>query len=118
MQGQAPWLKPAVWGVIGGAVVTMIVGFSWMGWVLGSTAERMALERANAAVIVALTPSCVARFMEQPDAAVKLLEFQEISSWRQRQFVEDGGWATPRGDTTPHSGVANACAETLANTKT
>lgn len=118
MQLQAPWLKPAIWGVIGGVVATMIVGFSWMGWTLGGTAERMAVERANSAVIVALTPACVARFMQQPDAAVKLVEFQRIDSWKQRQFVEEGGWATPRGDKTPHSGVANACAEELSKVKT
>jgi hypothetical protein len=118
MQLQASWLKPAVWGGIVGAVATMFVGFSWMGWVLGGTAERMAVERANSAVIVALTPSCVASFMQQPNAAVKLAEFRKIDSWKQREFVEEGGWATPRGDKTPHSGVANACAEELMKAKT
>jgi hypothetical protein len=118
MQVQAPWLKPAVWGAVGGALAAMIVGFSWMGWVRGSTAERMAVERANAAVIVALTPSCVARFMAQPDATVKLAEFRQMDSWKQRQFVEDGGWATPRGDKTPNSGLANACAGELMKIKT
>jgi len=118
MQLQAPWLKPAVWGVIGGAVATMIVGFSWMGWVLGGTAERMAVERANSAVIVALTPYCVASFMQQPNAAAKLAEFRKIDTWKQRQFVEEGGWATPRGDKKPNSGVATACGEELVKAKT
>jgi hypothetical protein len=118
MQLETSWLKPAVWGVIGGAVATTIVGFSWMGWVLGGTAERMAVERANSAVIAALTPSCVARFMEQPDAPAKLAEFRKIDSWKQRQFVEEGGWATPRGDKTPNSGVASACAEELVKART
>jgi hypothetical protein len=118
MQLQAPWLKPAVWGVIVGAVAMVIVGFSWMGWVLGSTAERMAMERTNSAIIVALTPSCVASFMQQPNAATKLAEFRKIDSWKQRQFVEEGGWATPTGDQAPHSGLANACAEELAKSKT
>ena len=117
MQLQAPWLKPALWGVVVGAIGIMIVGFYWMGWVLGSTAERMAVERSNSAVIVALTPSCVASFMQQPNAATKLAEFRKIDSWRQRQFVEEGGWATPRGDKTPNSGLANACAEQLIKTK-
>ena len=117
MRLQAPWLKPAVWGAIIGGVFTMIVGFSWMGWVLGGTAERIAMERANAAVVVALTPSCVSRFMQQPDAAGKLKELQTTDSWRQREFVEAGGWATPSGDKSPHSGVANACAEQLVNVK-
>lgn len=118
MQQQAPWLKPAVWGVIVGGIATMIVGFSWMGWVLGSTAERMAAERADSAVIVALTPSCVSRFLQQPNAATKLAELQKIDSWKQREFVEEGGWATPRGSKTPNSGVASACAEELVKAKT
>ena len=118
MQLHVPWLKPAVWGAIIGAVITMIVGFSWMGWVLGGTAERLALERANAAVVVALTPSCVSRFMQQPNATGKLKELQTVDSWRQREFVEAGGWATSSGDKTPNSGVASACAEQLVKTKT
>ncbi len=118
MQLQVPWFKPAAWGVVVGAIGTMIVGFTWLGWTLGSTAERMAVERTNSAVIVALTPSCVARFMQQPSAPAKLAEFQKIDSWRQREFIEAGGWATPRGDKMPNSGVATACAEELAKTKT
>jgi hypothetical protein len=117
MKMQLPWLKPAAWGVITGAIATMIIGFSWMGWVLGSTAERMAVERTNSAVVVALTPACVARFMQQPQAGIKLAEFQKIESWKQREFLEEGGWATPRGEQKPNSGVASACAEQLAKTK-
>src|SRR4029453_6064356 len=49
MTVQAPWVKPAAWGVVVGAIGTMIVGFSWLGWTLGSTAERLAVERTNAA---------------------------------------------------------------------
>jgi hypothetical protein len=118
MKLQAPWFKPAAWGVVVGVVATMFVGFSWLGWTLGSTAERMAAERTSAAVVVALTPSCVTKFMQQPGAAAKLVEFQKIDSWKQREFIEAGGWATPRGDKNPNSGLANACAEELAKTKT
>jgi hypothetical protein len=67
-------------------------------------------------VIVALTPSCVASFLQQPNAAVKLAEFRKVDTWRQGQFVEQGVWATPRGGT-PNSGLASACAEELAKTK-
>jgi hypothetical protein len=118
MNLHVPWLKPAAWGVVVGAIATMFVGFTWLGWTLGSTAERMAAERTSAAVVVALTPSCVTTFMQQPGAAAKLAEFQKIESWRQREFIEAGGWATPRGDKAPHQGLAMACAEVLAKTKT
>jgi len=117
MQLQLPWLKSAVWGVVVGSIGTMIIGFSWLGWTLGSTAERMANERTTTAVVQALTPSCVARFMGQPGAAAKLAEFQKIDSWKQREFIEAGGWATSRGEKGPNSGVAKACAEELAKNK-
>jgi hypothetical protein len=96
----------------------MIIGFSWWGWILGSTAEGMAKERAEAAVTAVLTPVCVASFLGQPDAAMKLAEFQKTSSWQQSQFIEKGGWATASGSTTPHAVVAKACADQLVRTKT
>jgi hypothetical protein len=118
MSMKPEWLKPAVWGVIAGVVGTMFVGFTWLGWTLGGTAERVALERSTAAVVVALTPVCVANFLRQPDAPAKLAEFQKTESWKQRQVIEEGGWATPPGDQSPNSGLAGACAEALVKAKT
>jgi hypothetical protein len=109
-----PEVKPAVWGAVAGAVAMAIIGFLALGWTLGSTAEHMANSRAQAAVLAALTPVCVARFEAQADAAAKLTEFKKISmSWDQRSFIEKGGWATIPGSATPNSDVATACAEKL-----
>jgi hypothetical protein len=109
-----PGIKPAVWGAVVGAIAMSIVGFSWLGWTLGSTAERMAESRAAAATVAALAPVCVARFEAQADVASKLAEFKKVStSWNQRSFIEKGGWATMPGSTTPNTAVAEACAEKL-----
>jgi hypothetical protein len=113
-----PWCKPAFWGIVVGAVGIMILGFAWWGWVLGSTAERMAKERADTAVTAMLVPICVERFMGQDDAAAKLAAFQRIMSWQQSQFIEKGGWATATGSTSPNSAVAKACAQELVKIKT
>jgi hypothetical protein len=113
-----PWLKPAFWGVVVGVVGIMILGFAWWGWVLGSTAERMAKERADGAVTAVLVPICVERFMGQADAAAKLAAFQRITSWQQSQFIVKGGWATATGSNSPNAAVAKACAQQLVNTKT
>jgi type VI protein secretion system component VasF len=59
------WVKPAWWGVVVGAVGIMILGFSWWGWVLGSTAEHMANAQADEAVTAILVPICVEKFMGQ-----------------------------------------------------
>ena len=112
------WIKPAFWGVVVGVIGIMIAGFGWGGWVLGSTAERMAKDRADGAVAAVLVPLCVERFMGQADAAVKLTEFQKGASWQQSQVIEKGGWATAVGSTDPNTAVARACAQQLANRKT
>jgi hypothetical protein len=110
------WFKPAFWGVIVGAIGIMIMGFSWWGWVLGSTAEREATERAGAAVMAVLVPICVERFMRQADAVVKLAAFQKGAVWQQSQVIEKGGWATATGSNTPNAAVAKACAQQLVKT--
>jgi hypothetical protein len=94
-----------------------IVGFWALGWTLASSAERMAKDRADAAVVDALTPVCVARFQAQADAAATLTELKKVStSWDRRSFIEKGGWATTPGSTTANLDVATACAEKLGKT--
>ena len=111
-----PGIKPAVWGAVGGAIIISIVGFSTLGWTLGSTAEQMANDRAEVAVVAALAPVCVAKFQAQSDAPAKLVEFKKVSSsWDQSSFIEKGGWATMPGSDKPNSAVARACAEKLGN---
>jgi len=66
-----PSVKPAVWGAVAGAVAISVIGFSQFGWTLGSSAERMASERAQTAVVTVLTPICVEKFRQQSEATVK-----------------------------------------------
>ena len=44
-------IKTGVWGAIGGAVITMIIGFAWGGWVLGSNSLDIGEEMARNAVV-------------------------------------------------------------------
>ena len=106
-----PNLKPGIWGAVIGAAIVWALGFSIFGWTLHDTAERMARERAQTAVVDALAPLCVERFRQQPDAPTKLKEF--AMTWDQRSIIEKGGWATMPGADAPNSTVATACAERL-----
>ena len=108
-----PSLKPALWGAVAGAVAISVIGFSSMGWMLGGTAERMAADRAESAVVGVLTPICVEKFQQQTDSATKLIEFKKAASWDQRALIEKGGWATTPGSERANSAVATACAEKL-----
>jgi len=109
-------LKPGIWGALIGAAAITAVGFSSFGWTLGSTAEQMAADRAKAAVVDALSPICVAKFRQQPDAATKLAEFNKVNSWDRGVLIEKGGWATtPGSDETTTLAVASACAGKLGS---
>ena len=101
-------------GAAVGAIGTMIVGFSWAGWTLGSTAEEMANDRATAAVVKVLAPACVQRFQQQPDVQAQWAAFKDVSSWRRDAYIEEKGFATPIGSKTPHEAAAEQCASMLS----
>jgi len=108
-----PGIKPAVWGAVAGAAAISFVGFSQFGWILGSTAERMATDRADSAIVSVLAPICVEKFQQQNDSATKLIEFKKTPSWDQRSLIEKAGWATMPGTEKSNSAVATACADKL-----
>ena len=101
-----------LWGAAGGALALAIVGFSWGGWVTGGTAQKMARQEANTAVVKVLTPFCVANFQKSPDAVAKLASLKKIdSSWQRETFVRENKWALLGKE--QDSGVIDACAAEL-----
>ena len=104
-------VKPAILGVIGGAVAITIIGFGWGGWVTQGRAES----DANLRVVAALAPICVVQFQHTADAAIQMVELKKVNSWGQAQFVEKAGWATMPGSTEPGAGVAKACVGLLTS---
>jgi hypothetical protein len=115
LQGERP--IDFVKGALAGAVATLIVGFYWGGWTLGSTAKEMAQKSATTAVVAVLAPICVDKFQRASDAAANLIELKKISTWQQSSYIEKGGWATLPGSDKADSAVASACASMLGNLK-
>jgi hypothetical protein len=112
----SPSVKPALWGAVGGAIALAIVGFTWGGWVTGSTATTLADKHANFEVAKVLAPICFLQFNQQPGADAKLVELKGIkSSYEQASFIEKSGAATMPGSDKMIKGVSQACAELLAN---
>jgi hypothetical protein len=92
-----------------------LLGFHRLDGTLGSTAEKMASQRAEIAVVAVLSPICVKKFQQQIDAAAKLVAFNKAPSWDRRSLIEKGGWATFPGTDKPNSAVVSACAERLGS---
>ena len=104
-------IKPGLWGAIGGAIVLAIVGFAWGGWVTGGTAQKMAEEMAEDAVVGRLAPICVEQYNQDSEKDQKLKELKEESYWNRGEYVEKQGWATMPSEENPDSKVAEKCAD-------
>ncbi len=95
-------------GAVAGAVATMFVGFYWAGWSLGSTADKMAKERSELAVVAALAPVCAEKFRAQPDAEAKKVALSKVDSWKRRdEFPKE--FVTLPGESYPNSALVDAC---------
>jgi hypothetical protein len=95
-------------GIAIGAVGAIIVGFYWGGWMLGSTADKMAMQRTETAVVAALAPECAAKFAALPDAAAKKAALAKVDSWkRSEEFPKE--LVTLPGGTSPNSDLVEAC---------
>lgn len=106
-------IKTVVWSAIGGAIVAMIIGFVWGGWVLGSDSQDMGRQMAQSAVVERLAPICVMQFNQDPERDKKLKELKDTDAWKRDQYVKDQGWATMPFEKEPDSLVADRCSELI-----
>lgn len=108
-------IKTSMLGGIVGAIIVMIIGFGWGGWVLGSTSQKNADTMVEDAIVARLAPMCVAKFNEDAEKDKKLRELTEKSYWEREKYVKEQGWATMPFEKEPDSRVAEVCAELIMN---
>ena len=77
-------IKFGVRGIVGGAVIAMIIGCSWGGWSTAATAQKM----SDKAVVASQAAICVTQFMKEADHEEKFKELKEINSWSRADFIE------------------------------
>ena len=110
LQGESG--KRLLQGAAAGAVATIVVGFYWGGWSLGSTADKIAKQRTELAVIAALAPVCAEKFSALPDADVKKAALSKIDSWKRRdEFPKE--LVTLPGESYPNAALVDACSTLL-----
>ena len=80
LQGES--LKRLLQGAVAGAIATIFVGFNWGGWSLRSTADKVAKEQSELAVVAALAPVCADKFRALPDVAAKAIALSKVESWK------------------------------------
>lgn len=107
------WLKPYVLGATSGAVLAMVVGFTWGGWMTGGDARQMSETMSHDNVIAALVPVCVAKANADSNREAKLKTIRDASSYQQQEAVMNAGWATMPGTEIPSRDLAQACFDAL-----
>jgi hypothetical protein len=100
-------LKFGGWGIALGAVIVMLIGFTWGGWVTAGTAK----ENTTQAVLASQSAICVAQFMKAPNYDAQLKAFRATDSWKRSEFISNGGWDKMPGQTTANDSVASACVD-------
>ncbi len=101
------------WACVASVALTMIIGFTWGGWVMGSTALNMASMTGENAVVKRLAPICVVRFQQDPKKDQKLKEVKDTETWQRGDYVKKQGWATMPGEQEPDGRVADECVKLL-----
>ena len=96
-----------------GKTVTMIIGFTWGGWVTGGTARSMAATIGEEAVVKRLAPMCVVQFKHDQRKDQKLKGLKEIGTYEKADYVKKQGWATMPGEPEPDAKVADECVKLL-----
>ena len=107
-------IKLASWSAIGGALVTMYIGFNVAGWTTNGSAAAMAKEASATAVAERLGMICVAQFNGDTAKSQKLIEMKGKDAWENGRYIDTQSWAIMPGEEKPESGVADACAKQLA----
>jgi len=105
------------WSCAGCAVATMIVGFTWGGWVTGGSAEKMSGAAASTARAELAAAMCVTRFMGGADMTEQLAALKASNSWNRSDLLDKAGWTTPPGAEKAVQGAADLCVKRLLEAK-
>jgi hypothetical protein len=108
-------IKTSVWSAIIGAIIVMIIGFGWGGWVLGSTSQQKADTMVADALVARLAPMCLEQFNKDAQKETKLKELTALNRWEREKYVEQQGWATMPFEKEADSRVAEVCVEQILN---
>jgi len=100
-----------IWGVIGGAFLSLVIGFSWGDWYTASQADAYRNAGILETRVAFYAPSCVDSFMAQEDAAAKLKELKKKTYGQVDSISAD--WRMFPGDTSVNTALGQGCLKML-----
>jgi hypothetical protein len=113
LQGES--LRRLLQGAAAGAIATIVIGFGWGGWMLGSTAKKLATDETRSAIVTIAAPTCAEHFVDKANDE-KWAEYQKVDTWRRDTYIKEAGYATVAAvanDYSTSSAIADACVKAL-----
>ena len=95
---QGELLTRLLQGAFAGFLATVVIGFGWGGWMLGSTAKKMADQSTSSAVVAALAPVCVDKFQHATEAKATLARIKADRFVEARRVHREGRLGDVRGN--------------------
>lgn len=99
-----------VWACLVTAAATMVIGFTWGGWMTGSASQAQARTAGEVARGELASAICIERFSAAPDAAAQLTALKALpDGFKKREFIDAGGWSVMPGQKTPDRRGSEGC---------
>lgn len=109
-----PTKTQAFWFGVICIVATVVLGFTWGGWMTQGVAAQKADEAADKARVQLGAALCVEEFKRTAGANDRLQKLKDKNTYMRDDMVRDEGFATLPGESSANREVANVCAERLA----
>jgi hypothetical protein len=108
--------KPALWSGMAGAVVGMALMSYGFGYMSPSSAEKIAQQRADSAVVAVLAPQCAAKFRTLPDYTTKRDALEKAAGYQRSDLIPKELVTLP-GKGYPDSDLVAACSAEIFKEK-
>lgn len=105
------------WSCAGCVVATLVLGFTWGGWMTGSSARKAVVQAGYDARADMAAAICVKRFSGSPDRVANLATLKGTDTWKRDEFIVKGGWLKIDGQDEDVSGASTLCAQRLIEAK-
>lgn len=105
------------WSCAGCIAATLILGFTWGGWMTASSVRKAVTQASYDARADLAAAICVKRFGDSPDHVANLAALKGTDTWKRDEFIVKGGWLKIEGQDDDISGASTLCAQRLIEAK-
>jgi hypothetical protein len=105
--------KPALWSAVGGVIAGMVLMSYGFGYTSPGSAEKVAQQRADGAVVAILAPGCAAKFRMLPDYTAKREALEKAAAYQRSDVIPKELTTLPGKSYTDSDLVAACSAEIL-----